>query len=183
MEVNLRKCRTYGISPDEYVLIILLQEKKLDIIKALFNKQKALDLRSNLIEKGFVISEENCIFKDTILSSKKVNKLLGIKHEAINFWQFYSLYPIKFAGRVFRAANPDSKQALKHEKKYLKAVTTLEDHEHAIKCLNAFVSVKRARGELAFLPMMETVLNNNSWEQWEVFINEEKEENWNNDTI
>jgi hypothetical protein len=162
---------------------MLVREKKFDIIKDLFGKDKSFEIRTILTEKGFVISEKNCKFIDTILSSKMMNKLLGIRNEKINFWEFYSSYPIRVGSRVLRAAGPDSKQALKHEKKYLRAVTTVEEHELAVRCLEAFVDSQKASGKLAYLPQMERILNNNMWETWSVYLKQEEEDNWHNDTI
>jgi hypothetical protein len=183
MEVNLRKCRTLGISPNQYVMLMLIQERKFDVIKALFSKEEAFLIRLNLTQKGFVISDENCKFIDTILSQKMMNKLLGIRNEKVNFWEFYSSYPIKVGSRVLRSAGPDSKLAQKHEKKYIRAVKTVKEHELAVRCLNAFVDSQKASGKLAYLPQMERILNNNMWETWEPLLTQEKEENWDNDTI
>ena len=87
--------------------------------------------------------------------------------------------------RVLRAANIDTVQGLKHEKKYLLKIKTYADHEAAVKAITVFVEKQRTAGQLAFLPNMETVLNNALWESWSEFISEFGEEgsNWQTDSI
>jgi hypothetical protein len=47
------------------------------------------------------------------------------------------------------------------------------------------VNKKKQTNSLQFLPQMETVLNNNLWEQWDVFIQDvgTEEQEWNTDSI
>jgi hypothetical protein len=74
---------------------------------------------------------------------------------------------------------------LKHEKKYLARVKTTAEHLRAIAALSAFVAKKKQTNGLQYLPQMETVLNNNLWEQWDVFIQDAgtEEQEWNTDSI
>ena len=118
-------------------------------------------------------------------SKNQVEKLLGIRSDQINFWSFYNEYPVKVGSRVLRASGPTTTLALKHEKKYLARVKTIEQHQQAIKAVECFVAKQRQANKLQYLPGMDVVLNNNMWEQWEVFIENSGEEGkeWNSDTI
>lgn len=186
MEITLnltyltKKC----INPDEYILLYLIYYKEFDTILTLFGAKYALELRKNLINSGYILDATGK-FRETILSNKNVEKLLKIRSEKINFWEFYNCYPVKVGSRILRSAGPTSQVALKHEKKYLSRVKTQDEHLKAIASINAFVSKKRQTNTMQYLPQMETVLNNNLWEQWDIFIQDigTEEQEWNTDSI
>ncbi len=173
------------ITPDQYILLGLLYHKEYNVIKKLFGKTKALELRNSLVGTKYILSNDKTLFKETIISTANVGKMLGIRSDKINFWQFYNAYPIRHGNRVLRAANSDSQLAMKHEKKYISKVKTKTDHERAVKAIEAFVAKQRISGKLQYLPAMETVLNNALWEQWEGFIETIGEEgaDWNSTNI
>jgi hypothetical protein len=158
--------------------------KKFDNIISVYGREKALALRLELTQTNFILKSSGK-FTETILSTKNVEKLFGIQSDDINFWEFYNAYPIKVGSRILRSAGPTSQVALKHEKKYLARVKTKEEHSRAIDALQAFVNKKKQTNSLQFLPQMDTVLNNNLWEQWDVFIQEvgTEEQEWNTDSI
>lgn len=171
--------------PNQVMLLLFLYHKDFDSCKNLFGKEISIELRNSLVSTDFLLSDESTLFKDTVISKKNVEKLLGIRGDQINFWEFYNCYPVKVGTRILRGANPTSQVALKHEKKYLARVKTTAKHEQAIKAIESFVAKKKAAQELKFLPNMETVMNNSLWEQWEVFIQEKgkEEEEWNTTSI
>lgn len=181
--INFKKLKNYNLSPNQYVLLFLLYNKDFNQIKELYGVSNAIQIRNSLINTNFILSDNTVTFRDTILSNNHVMKLLNIKSDVINFWEFYTHYPIKVGSRVLRAAGPTSQVALKHEKKYLKRIKTIEQHQLAINSLKSFVSKQKQAGKLEYLPNMETVMNNSMWEQWEIFINEQTVSDWNNDTI
>ena len=173
------------LSADQYILLGLLYHKEFDIIKKLYGKANSLKIRNSLVCTKYILSDGNTKFKDTIISNAQVSKMLGIRSDKINFWEFYVVYPMKHGNRVLRAANPDTQLALKHEKKYLLKVKSKKEHEKIIKATEAFITKQRLANKLQYLPAMETVLNNALWEQWEGFIDTVGEEgaNWNTTTI
>lgn len=183
IKINLKKLKEYKLLPNQYILLFLLYNKEFDYIKDIYGIREAVDIRNSLIDTEFILSDNNTKFTETILSNKHVMKLFNIRSDVINFWNFYICYPIKVGSRVLRAAGPTSQVALKHEKKYLKRVTSLEQHEKAIKAIECYVSKKRSEGKLQYLENMETIMNNSLWEQWEIFINEQEEFNWNTENI
>jgi len=186
IKLTLELLKKSGLSPDMAVMLQLLYYKKFDDIAIIFGKTNSINLRNKLIvTTEFVLSNHTAKFTETIVSNKAVEKLFEIRSDAINFWEFYNCYPVKVGPRVLRASGPATQVALKHEKKYLARVKTAEQHQLAIESINAFVAKQKSSGKLEFLPNMETVMNNSSWEQWEVFIQEngKEEEEWNSTTI
>ena len=183
VNINLKSLKTHNLLPNQYVLLLLLYNKDFDKIKDLFGINKAIQIRNSLVGTSFLLSDEKVKFTDTILSNNNVMKLLNIRSDTINFWQFYVCYPIKVGSRALRAARTTSQLALKHQKKYLGRVKTVEAHLLAIQSIESFVAKQKQAGKLEFLPNMETVMNNSLWEQWEVFVNEQHKSDWSNESI
>jgi hypothetical protein len=173
------------LSVDQFVLLVLIHNKEFNLIENLYTVEKALEIRNSLTDTEYMLSKNDIKFKETIISKSNVGKMLGIRSDKINFWEFYNVYPIRHGNRVLRAANPDSQLAIKHEKKYLLRIKLQKNHEKAVKAIEAFVAKQRLVGKLQYLPAMETVLNNALWEQWEGFIQTIGDEGagWNTTTI
>ena len=136
-----------------------------------------------LRSRKFFLSDDTVPFKEIILSNSKVCKLLGIREDEVRFIEFYNVYPVRVGTRVLRAANVDTVQGRKHEKKYLAMIKSIEAHNKAIEATKAYVEKKRRMNDLNFLPNIETVINNAMWENWESFIGEETKADWNTQTI
>jgi hypothetical protein len=173
-----------NLTPNQLVLLKLLYYNNIENIVEIFGKTEALNIRNSLINSDYILSGETK-FTETILSKKNIEKLLNIRADNINFWEFYNCYPVKVGPRVLRSAGPTSQIALKHEKKYLSRVKTTEAHQQAINAIQSFVSKQKRANKLNFLPNIETVLNNSMWEQWDVFLEDSgtEEQEWNNDQI
>lgn len=188
IELTIEKMVEKQLLPNQVILLLLMYNQKFDEIKSLFGIKEAIIIRDSLIGTPYILNTtgSNIKFMETLISRENVADLLGIKTDAnINFWEFYNCYPVKVGSRVLRASGPTSQLALKHEKKYLMRVKTNEGHLKAIASISAYVAKQKSSGKLEFLQNMETVLNNSSWEQWEVFIQEsgKEEEEWNSTTI
>lgn len=185
IEVDLQILKKFNLSVDQFIVLKLLYYKQFEEIKNFYDVRQAISIRDSLFSSNFLLSDNSCRFTETILSKENVEKLLNLKVDKINFWEFYVCYPVKIGSRALRAAKEDSKIAEKHKKKYLQAVKTVEQHNLAIESVEAFVAKKKQTGELEYLPNMETVMNNNMWEQWEVFIGEIAKggKEWNNESI
>ena len=184
MNIDVNKLIRNNVLPNQYVLLALLYDKQFTKIQKLYGKEEAILIRDSLVSTKYLLTDKTK-FKETIISKSNVGKLLGIRSDKVNFWEFYNAYPIRHSNRVLRAANPDSQLALKHEKKYFLKVRTKRDHQLAVKATEAFVAKQRLTNKLQYLPAMETVLNNALWEQWEMFIETVGKEgaNWNTTTI
>ena len=186
IKVTLALLKKSKLSPDMLVMLQLLYYKKFDDIAIIFGKTNSINLRNKLIvTTGYILSHYTVKFTETTVSNKEIEKLFDIRSDVVNFWEFYNCYPVRVGPRVLRAAGPTTQIALKHEKKYLARVKSQEQHQLAISAISSFVAKQKSSGKLEFLPNMETVMNNSSWEQWEVFIQEsgKEEEEWNSTTI
>jgi len=186
IKVTLALLKKSKLSPDMLVMLQLLYYKKFDDIAIIFGKTNSINLRNKLIvTTGYILSHYTVKFTETTVSNKEIEKLFDIRSDVINFWEFYNCYPVRVGPRVLRAAGPTTQIALKHEKKYLARVKSQEQHQLAIAAISSFVAKQKSSGKLEFLPNMETVMNNSSWEKWEVFIQEsgKEEEEWNSTTI
>ena len=186
IKVTLALLKKSKLSPDMLVMLQLLYYKKFDDIAIIFGKTNSINLRNKLIvTTGYILSHYTVKFTETTVSNKEIEKLFDIRSDVVNFWEFYNCYPVRVGPRVLRAAGPTTQIALKHEKKYLARVKSQEQHQLAIAAISSFVAKQKSSGKLEFLPNMETVMNNSSWEQWEVFIQEsgKEEEEWNSTTI
>jgi hypothetical protein len=179
--INKQLLIQFKLDPNSLVLLYLLYKKDFDSIKDIFGKDKAISIRNSLINTNYILSSIDTKFTDTIISNNHVEKLLGLRGDNINFWEFYNCYPIKIGSRILRASGSSSKKAIKHEKQYLNRVKTIEDHKEAIQSITAYVAKKKSEGKLQYLEMMDTVMNNCLWEDWKVFIKEEESKNWNYD--
>lgn len=185
VEIDLTYLKKFNLSVDQFIILKLIYLKEFSDIKEFYGVKQAVSIRNALCFTPFVLSDENVKFTETLLSKEKVEKLLMIRSEDINFWEFYVCYPVKVGTRVLRGASNNSKLAEKHKKKYLREIKTVEQHKLAIASIEAFVAKKKQEGSLEYLPMMETVMNNNLWEQWEVFIIEIAKggKEWNSESI
>lgn len=185
LNIDTNRLISRGLSANQFVLLALLYNKEFDKIKKLYGIEEAIKIRNTLTDTKYILSKNNVKFKETIISNSNVGKMLGIRSDKINFWEFYNVYPIRHGNRVLRAGNPDSQLAIKHEKKYLLKIKLKKDHDKAVKAIEAFVAKQRLVGKLQYLPAMETVLNNALWEQWEGFIQTVGDEgaDWNTTTI
>lgn len=186
IEIDINSIVKDNISPNQYILLYLLYFQEIDLIKSLYSKKEALTLRNSLVGTKYLLNNNEANFYETVLSKNNVEKLLNIKSDSINFWEFYSVYPVKVGSRVLRAGSYDTVIGKKHEKKYLSRVKKLEQHHEAIKAVETYVSKQKQNGKLDFLPNMETVLNNALWESWKELIPlnpEEEGKEWNTDII
>lgn len=180
IEIETQNLLDSKLTFDEYSLLFLLFHNENSLIKQLYSYSKFQELLKSIPSKYF-LSSVDVKLSELIISKQEVGKLIGERSDLINFWEFYNCYPVKFGGRIFRAINPESKFALKHQKKYLKIVKTEEKHRKAVASIQAFVAMQKKLGRFDYLPAMDTVLNNAMWEQWAEFIQKEGEEeqSWN----
>lgn len=165
LEVDLLKCQLNNITPDDYVLLFLMHFKDFKKIEGLFGREKALELRKNLIDTKYIISKEEVPFISTILS-RHVKDLLDIQNIDYIFWDWYKIYPHKVQDRILRSVGQGTKKAKDHEKSYRKQVKSVEEHLEICKRTKQFVEMKRKASSLQYLPAIDTVINGRLWEEW-----------------
>lgn len=188
MEVTLKTSilRKNSITPNQAFFLYLLLHKDWKSLRETFTYTQAEKVRNSLVGTIYMITDNvESQVKDTVISTKNVQKLFNIKEEIIPFVEFYNKYPIRVGSRVLRAKDLDTVIGTKHKKKYLKKVKTKEQHDLAVKATEAFVDKQRASGKLQYLPNMETVLNNAMWESWMALIEEVGKEGqeWNDEVV
>lgn len=178
--------RKNSITPNQAFFLYLFVYKDWKSLKETFTRNKAEEVRNSLVDTIYIITDDtDCRVKDTVVSTKNVQKLFGIKSEAIPFVEFYNKYPIRVGSRVLRAADIDTVIGKKHEKKYLSKVKNKEQHNRAVEATESFVDKQKSVGKLQYLPNMETVLNNAMWESWVSLIETKGKEGqeWNDEVV
>ena len=185
IELDLKKLEKEQLSVDQYLLLCLLYYQRFDYLVSLFSRQCAYDTRDTLVGTKYLLSDSSVTVKNTVLSKNNVEKLLDIKSDTINFWEFYSKYPIKVGTRVLRAGSYDTVIGKKHEKKYLDKIKKVEQHLQAVRAIEVYVAKQKQSGKLEYLPNIETVLNNAMWESWKELedVDGEENSNWNINNI
>lgn len=188
MDINLdlNRLSRNNLNPNQGVFLYLVYLKEWDKLKGLFTIEEAVAIKNSLLDTKYILDKsKDKRISETTVSTANVCKLLGIRSDKVNFIEFYNIYPIKVGNRVLRAANIDTVLGRKHEKKYLSKVLTVDDHEAAKKATEAFIAKQRVSNSMAYLPNIETVINNAMWEQWTVFEQRYGQENasWNTETI
>lgn len=173
VEVNITKCVMNNITPNQYILLYFLYHHNYPQIERLFGREEAIKLRNSLNHTKYILSDVTTNFVETIISDH-VKLLLGIKDQDVNFWEWYNLYPAKVGNRILRGATPKSIISKKHEAKYLSRVTTKQEHKRICDITERYIALKRIEPNgLKFLQNVETVLNNNAWENWEILTDDE----------
>jgi hypothetical protein len=180
IEIDLRACKHNKITPNQFTLLYLMYYREFSKIEDLFGRQLAISMRDELINTKYILSDNTTSFKETLLSNDNVCKLLEIRSDEVRFIEFFNCYPPRVQDRVLRPKDVDTVKGKQLKKKYLSKIKTKEQHKMACKATLAFVAEKRRAGNLRFLPALEVVINNASWESWEIFIQAEgtEETDW-----
>ena len=89
LEINLAYLIKHEITADQYVFLYLFYYKDFSTIKELFGVSNAVSIRNSLLLTPYILSDINVKFLDTILSTEKVEKLLNIRNDKIEFDEFY----------------------------------------------------------------------------------------------
>jgi len=185
LEIDEQVLLKHNLTASQFIILHGLYYNNLIWIKSLFTKESALKIRNTLVGTDYILSDDSTSLSHTAISKHNIGKLLGVKGDNINFWEWYQVYPVKVGTRVLRASTNTAVIAEKHKIKYLKKVKTEEQHQKAIASTENFIAIQKQAGKLNFLPNIETVLNNALWENWEALIPTKNKEGlqWNETTI
>jgi hypothetical protein len=161
IEINLDKLSELSLSPDEFVYLTLLSRGAVDSLQLKLNINFE-ELQTN----GWVkLGEEGkAILRDKFVSST-VDNFTRMWHDLL------SRYPIKVSSgngiRLLRAKDPSSKANEKAKQKYQKIVKTdVIKHNFIMQCLERELDIRRRANSLGYMQMLETWLNNHSWEKY-----------------
>jgi len=170
--INIESLYEYGLSANEYIVLFLIKNNKLNDTK--FNYDKALE---KLKEKQYIDSNGNLTIKipDELFGDNKVEDL------DIYWEQFKDMYPKKDGPRrLHDSPSPCKAKYLRLLKKDLKV------HEKVLKGLQSEIdlrSIASKRDDFFPAPkLMSTYINNKSWEGY-LDVEEEHPSNSGRDLI
>jgi hypothetical protein len=164
IELDTNKLITMGLSPDEYVFLLMsnsnasIQELKLNV---------DLDL---LQTNGWVKLGED----DQVIIRDKFET--DTVSDFDQMWAgLLSRFPIKVINqgsvRILRAKDASSKANEKAKSKYKKVVgTDKTKHERILNCLERELDLRRRGNGLGYMQMLETWVNNHSWEKYDIDV-------------
>ena len=179
--IDMEKLIEYKLNPHQFMFLHAVYYKDFSYVLQMLTRKQVSKVRDTLLGSQFIISDGTETPPNTIISKVEVEKLLGIHVDKINFDEWYQTYPIKVGSRVLRAVSDTSVLYKKHKEKYLKKVKTRGQHSRAIAATESFINLQKQANKLQFLPNIETVLNNATWESWEALTQTKGEEgkDWN----
>jgi hypothetical protein len=164
IEINTDKLLEMSLSADEFVYLTILNRGAIELFK-----EQPLNLNIDLEKlqtNGWVkLGEEDSV----VLRDKFISSITG------NFTRMWhdllSRYPLKVTAnggvRILRAKEPDSKANEKAKGKYQKIVKEdIVKHNFIMQCLERELDIRRRGNSLGFMQMLETWLNNHSWEKY-----------------
>lgn len=161
IEINLDKLTEIGLSPDEFVYLTLLSRGALEIYQLKLN----IDL-DKLQTNGWIkLGEDDKAMLREKFISETTDNFTRMWHDLL------SRYPIKVnvngGTRILRAKDPSSKANEKAKLKYQKIVKTDSiKHNYIMQCLERELEIRRRANSLGYMQMLETWLNNHSWEKY-----------------
>ena len=192
IKVPLKKLLDYGISTEEFCILVLLYKKAYPFLRS-YQSNCSRNINQYIIKlsnKGFILSKKDDIisglpFDKIIVDNVKTLKLFGVDGGDENFYKFFSTYPQKVPSRAggyraLRPVNVESISANNLKKKYfIKVGKKLEEQIKVQNILEADMEAKRLSGDLKYMPAMEAYLNGFQWEKAEYLLEqaEKKKEN------
>lgn len=160
IEIDTERLANLGVSPDEYVYLTMLSRNEID---SSFKLNVDLEL---LQTNGWVkLGEGDEVTLRDKFDSSTISDFDQMWHGLL------SRFPLKVINqgtvRMLRAKDPDSKANSKSKAKYKKIVgTDKEKHDRIIQCLNRELDLRRKGNGLGYMQMLETWINNHSWEKY-----------------
>lgn len=159
IEIDTERLANLGLNPDEYVYLSLLKSGQLDLLKL------NVDLESLQTNGWIKIGEDGDVTLRDKFDSSTISDFDQMWHGLL------SRFPLKVINqgqvRMLRAKEPDSKANGKSKAKYKKIVgTDKEKHDRIIQCLDKELNLRRKGNGLGYMQMLETWINNHSWEKY-----------------
>lgn len=160
IEIDTERLTNLGLSSDEYVYLTMLSRNEID-------SSLKLNVDLELLQtNGWVkIGEDDEVTLRDKFDSSTISDFDQMWHGLL------SRFPLKVINqgtvRMLRAKDPDSKANSKSKAKYKKIVgTDKEKHDRIIQCLNRELDLRRKGNGLGYMQMLETWINNHSWEKY-----------------
>lgn len=160
IEIDTERLANLGLSSDEYVYLTMLSRNEID-------SSLKLNVDLELLQtNGWVkLGEGDEVTLRDKFDSSTISDFDQMWHGLL------SRFPLKVINqgtvRMLRAKDPDSKANSKSKAKYKKIVgTDKEKHDRIIQCLNRELDLRRKGNGLGYMQMLETWINNHSWEKY-----------------
>lgn len=164
IELDTNKLITMGLSPDEFVFL-LMSNRSASTTDLKLNVDLDLLQTNGWVKLG---DEDQIIVRDKFETDTV--------SDFDQMWAgLLSRFPIKVINsgsvRILRAQNADSKANEKAKSKYKKIVgTDKTKHERILKCLDRELDLRRRGNGLGYMQMLETWVNNHSWEKYDIEV-------------
>lgn len=157
---------------NQYFILYCIVKKEL---KTLYDYMTVCGIDSNdfnkLIERGLIfnIDHRDEIVLESLIPTQQVYFILGYSKDTEWFEEFWLNYPRQTpTGRMLKQISK-----VKAKKKYLKYVSTEEQHKHILSLLRKEIFHRASTGRINYMQNLETWLNNESWKAYEEDINTE----------
>jgi hypothetical protein len=99
-------------------------------------------------------------------SYRLFSSTVDINELSRNFDELFETYPSNIGTRKLRPVHKEGDQYEDLKKRYLRKVKTTEKHKLVLSSLRKEIASRTASGELKYLQMLSTWINNSSWELW-----------------
>ncbi|MBT8449861.1 MAG: hypothetical protein KJO69_09235 [Gammaproteobacteria bacterium] len=164
IEIDTNVLTDLDISADDFVYLYLLHAKAYDVIKVISIKPNTEDLQS----KGLIKLGERP--EDDIVRQKFIDT---IEDSFDRMWsELLSHFPLKVYTngnvRILRAKDADARNNQKAKKAYHRVIgKNVAKHNKIVKCLKYELEFRKSNNSLGFMQMLQTWVNQATWEQYE----------------
>lgn len=174
VEINTEVLKKFGISADDFLYLYLLHAKSYDCLEGL-----TLNLDPEALQTKGLLKLGEQLQDHTIRQS--FLDMFQVPFDQM--WsELLSHFPLKVftkgSVRILRAKDANARSNAKAKKAYERYVNSdSAKHRHVVKCLKNELDFRRANDSLGFMQMLQTWVNNHTWEQYEDLENESSESN------
>ena len=164
IEIDTDILNDLGISADDFVYLYLLHAKAYDVIKIISIKPNTEDLQS----KGLIKLGERP--EDDVVRQKFIDT---IEDSFDRMWsELLSHFPLKVYTngnvRILRAKDADARNNQKAKKAYHRVIgKNVAKHNKIVECLKHELEFRKSNNSLGFMQMLQTWVNQHTWEQYE----------------
>lgn len=174
IEINTSSLINGGLTPNQFTILKILFEKKIQIAKQLLTANDYKADISVLKSKEYIIQFDATGF---LVDDKKCKELFELPDSS--FWELFSAYPIKVPGRnggsrILRASSENAKDTTLCKKRYDNVVKTRELHDFIMECLDVELKMRRKTNAMQFMQELNVWLNQRSWEKYASLLEEAK---------
>ena len=174
IEINTEILKKFGISADDFLYLYLLHAKSYDCLGEITIKPDTEALQTKGLLKLGEKTEDHAV-RQSFLDMFQV--------PFDQMWsELLSHFPLKVntkgSVRILRAKDANARSNAKAKKSYERYVQgDSQKHNHVVRCLINELNFRKANDSLGFMQMLQTWVNNHTWEQYEDLEDESAESN------